>query len=36
MVYTFIAEEQADPACDWSIVEMCRTLGVSRSGFYGW
>jgi transposase InsO family protein len=35
-VYTFIAEEQADPACDWSIAEMCRVLEVSRSGFYDW
>lgn len=36
VVYTFIAEEQADPACEWSVTEMCRTLEVSRSGFYGW
>lgn len=35
-VYTFIAEEQADPACDWSVTEMCRVLEVSRSGFYDW
>lgn len=35
-VYTFIAEEQADPACDWSVCEMCATLEVSRSGFYDW
>ena len=35
-VYTFIAEEQADPACEWSLIEMCRVLEVSRSGFYGW
>jgi putative transposase len=35
-VYTFIAEEQADPACDWSLCEMCRVLEVSRSGFYDW
>lgn len=35
-VYTFIAEEQADPACEWSLVEMCRVLEVSRSGFYDW
>ena len=35
-VYTFIAEEQADPACDWSLTEMCRVLEVSRSGFYDW
>ena len=35
-VYTFIAEEQADPACEWSVTEMCATLEVSRSGFYDW
>jgi hypothetical protein len=35
-IYSFIAEEQADPRSDWSVVEMCRTLGVSRSGFYDW
>jgi len=35
-VYTFIAEEQADPACDWSLTELCRVLQVSRSGFYDW
>lgn len=35
-LYTFIAEEQADPECDWSVAEMCRTLEVSRSGFYDW
>jgi transposase InsO family protein len=35
-VYTFIAEEQADPGCGWSLVEMCRVLEVSRSGFYDW
>ncbi|MCC6436158.1 MAG: IS3 family transposase [Acidimicrobiales bacterium] len=35
-MYTFIAENQADPACEWSVAEMCRTLEVSRSGFYGW
>ncbi len=35
-VYTFIAEEQADPACDWPVTEMCRVLEVSRSGFYDW
>ncbi len=35
-MYTFIAEEQADPACDWSVTEMCRVLEVSRSGFYDW
>ena len=26
MVYTFIAEEQANPACEWSVSEMCRVL----------
>jgi transposase InsO family protein len=35
-VYTFIAEEQADPACEWHVTEMCRVLEVSRSGFYDW
>ena len=35
-VYTFIAEEQANPACEWSLTEMCRVLEVSRSGFYDW
>lgn len=35
-VYSFIAEEKADPQSPWSVAEMCRWLGVSRSGFYGW
>ena len=35
-VYTFIAEEQADPACKWPVTEMCRVLDLSRSGFYDW
>jgi transposase InsO family protein len=35
-LYTFIAEEQADPACEWPVSEMCRVLEVSRSGFYDW
>ena len=36
MIYTFIAEEKANPDCVWSIAEMCRVLEVSRSGFYDW
>jgi HTH-like domain len=35
-VYSFIAEEKADSSCVWSVAEMCRTLGVSRQGFYDW
>ena len=35
-MYSFIAEKKADPHCTWSIAEMCRTLGVSRAGFYDW
>ncbi len=35
-MYTFIAEEQADPDSPWSTAEMCRVLQVSRSGFYDW
>jgi hypothetical protein len=35
-VYSFIAEEKADPTCSWSVAEMCRTLEVSRQGFYDW
>lgn len=35
-VYSFIAEEKADPHTRWSVAEMCRWLGVSRSGFYDW
>lgn len=35
-IYSFIAEEQADEESDWSISEMCRVLGVSRSGFHDW
>jgi putative transposase len=35
-VYRFIAEEKATPECAWSVAEMCRTLEVSRSGFYDW
>lgn len=36
-VYTFIAEEQATPTNTdepWTVAEMCRTLAVSRSGYY--
>jgi putative transposase len=36
IVYTFIGEEQANPDCEWSVMEMCRVLEVSRSGFYDW
>lgn len=36
VVYEFIAEEQAQDECPWSISEMCRTLGVSRSGYHDW
>lgn len=35
-MYSFIAEEKADFASTWSVAEMCRTLGVSRQGFYDW
>jgi transposase InsO family protein len=35
-IYSFIAEEQAEPSCVWSVSEMCRVLGVSRSGFNAW
>lgn len=35
-VYSFIAEEQANDDCEWSVTEMCSTLEVSRSGFYDW
>jgi putative transposase len=35
-VYSFIAEEEADPRSPWSVAAMCRTLGVSRQGFYEW
>ena len=31
-VYRFIAGEKATADCSWTIVEMCRTLEVSRSG----
>ena len=35
-VYSFIAEEKADAACPRSVAGMCRTLSVSRQGFYDW
>lgn len=35
-VYSFIAEEKADPDAPWSVAQMCRVLEVSRSGFYDW
>jgi putative transposase len=35
-VYSFIAEEKANSSCPWAVAEMCRTLGVSRQGFYDW
>ena len=35
-MYSFIAEEKADPRSGWSTAEMCRVLGVSRAGFYDW
>jgi transposase InsO family protein len=35
-IYSFIAEEQANDDCDWSVAEMCRVMQVSRSGFYDW
>lgn len=35
-VYSFIAEERANPNCPWSVTELCRVLEVSRSGFYDW
>lgn len=39
-IYSFIAEEQANNEASagsgWSISEMCRTLGVSRSGYNDW
>lgn len=35
-MYSFIAEEKADPVSPWTVAEMCRVLEVSRSGFYAW
>ncbi len=36
VVYAFIAEEQANSNCAWSVSELCRVLEVSRSGYYDW
>lgn len=35
-IYSFIAAEQANPDSDWTVAECCRTLEVSRSGYYAW
>ena len=35
-LYSFIAEEKADPESRWTVAELCRALEVSRSGFYAW
>ena len=35
-MYSFIAEEKANPGSVWSTAEMCRVLAVSRQGFYDW
>jgi hypothetical protein len=35
-MYSFIAEEKANPGSAWSTAEMCRVLEVSRQGFYDW
>jgi putative transposase len=35
-VFTFIAEEQANNDSDWTVVEMCMVLEVSKSGYYDW
>ena len=35
-MYSFIAEEKANPESVWSAAEMCRVLEVSRQGFYDW
>ena len=35
-LYSFIAEEKADPASLWPVAELCRVMEVSRSGFTDW
>jgi hypothetical protein len=35
-MYSFIAEEKADPRSRWTVGEMCRVLGASRAGLYDW
>jgi transposase InsO family protein len=35
-LYSFIAEEKAEAVVAWSVTELCRVLGVSRSGFWDW
>ena len=35
-LYSFIAEEKADPQLFCSVAELCRVLEVSRSGFHDW
>lgn len=35
-VYSFIAEEKADPQSSWPVAELCRVMEVSRSGFWDW
>jgi putative transposase len=35
-MYSFIAEEKADPRSPWTVAEMCRVLDVSRQGFHDW
>ncbi len=34
--YEFIAAEEGDGGCPWSVTKMCVWLGVSRSGYYEW
>jgi putative transposase len=35
-LYSFIAEEKADPQGSWPVATLCRVLEVSRSGFHAW